>query len=809
MDPLKYINKMIDMYEGPRITAQEPRMGLKPGGIVEPGVVNYALTRSEITKRYMERHPEKKYKTTKTDFIFEGKKISIDVPGMKPESKSKMKDLLKGIEKWKQDPTTENWLKIFRKARKSAPGYKGPISYRHGWSTELRKYLQGEKTEYALTKNIFDQLDIKKTLNLSKDEVKMIKSYVDLQSPAIAERIASEKALRKSFENVIEINKHFKPNPNISLNELTKKIYKSKFIDADAAGKLRMTTSVSDDVAKYLEALKGARDIPKGLKSQWSPPTGKNHKLITDRIFSQTDFRFQEGTLRKYKYSIRDSMLKLRPNTTYNLEKKLKLTKGVLDHAVGLSATFNIAPGYTEAMQVLENAVNKAKGHGIDKPFGEALRAALEKGDFSKIDAYNELAAKWQKKNPGVDVPFIRKGGDPKKLIQHFDDFSPEAQKNILKIAGGKKGLAIETKAMPMGKLLNNWWCGKKTAAGGGRIGFSSGSGCPDSVKRRNFLMLTNDVSTGRVTGEAAEQIAKNAGKVVAKAGSKSALMSILGPAGIGLDIAFEVGSIGLDVAGGKSWNRALQDNWLTGAFISGTGQEEFHKELYAKDSKAQPYGQALDLMVEYNNAQKRIEFVKQSNYRAPGLKEQALAVAERDLRGIEAQYNALTKQGKIMEEGSNEYENYMAAKTEFEDTAKAKSYAAETSLKYQLDTPESSRFTPSDKSTGMKIDFKLPENYTTFKADLPTKEGVTEYFKEHGYDLSPQQADEVIIGEKWRQLFTDPKAAGIRGTQDWRGATGGLANLTRTVAPDSGPMQGLASTPEYDTYRKEYKWQT
>jgi len=37
----------------------------------------------------------------------------------------------------------------------------------------------------------------------------------------------------------------------------------------------------------------------------------------------------------------------------------------------------------------------------------------------------------------------------------------------------------------------------------------------------------------------------------------------------------------------------------------------------------------------------------------------------------------------------------------------------------------------------------------------------------------------------------------------------GGLANLTRTVAPDSGPAsQGLASTPEYDTYRKEYKWQ-
>ena len=88
-----------------------------------------------------------------------------------------------------------------------------------------------------------------------------------------------------------------------------------------------------------------------------------------------------------------------------------------------------------------------------------------------------------------------------------------------------------------------------------------------------------------------------------------------------------------------------------------------------------------------------------------------------------------------------------------------------------------------------MKIDFKLPENYTTFKADLPTKEGVTEYFKEQGYNLSPQQADEVIIGEKWRQLMEQP---GIRGTQERFFATGGLANLTRTVAPDSGGIMRL-----------------
>ena len=167
--------------------------------------------------------------------------------------------------------------------------------------------------------------------------------------------------------------------------------------------------------------------------------------------------------------------------------------------------------------------------------------------------------------------------------------------------------------------------------------------------------------------------------------------------------------------------------------------------------------------------------------------------MAERDLRGIEAQYNALTKHGKIMEEGSNEYENYMAAKTEFEDTAKAKSYGSAASLAYELEARESDRFKPREISP-VKIDFKLPENYTTFEPNLPTTEDINKIWQAQGFEgkVPTDLAKEFITGEKWRQLFTDPKAAGIRGTQDWRGADGGL---TRTVAPDSGPMsQGLRS---------------
>ena len=72
------------------------------------------------------------------------------------------------------------------------------------------------------------------------------------------------------------------------------------------ATKLRLATTTSDDVAKYLQALNGARKVPKGMSSQWSPPTGEKLKGIVSYIGSQTDgFRFREGTLRKYKFSIR------------------------------------------------------------------------------------------------------------------------------------------------------------------------------------------------------------------------------------------------------------------------------------------------------------------------------------------------------------------------------------------------------------------------------------------------------------------------------------------------------------------------
>ena len=81
--------------------------------------------------------------------------------------------------------------------------------------------------------------------------------------------------------------------------------------------------------------------------------------------------------------------------------------------------------------------------------------------------------------------------------------------------------------------------------------------------------------------------------------------------------------------------------------------------------------------------------------------------------------------------------------------------------------------------------------------------EGVYQMYKRGAFDkerMMPSLMDKEAYEEAQQEQFDKDQPMF---------ATGGLVNLTRTVARDSGPMQGLASTPEYATYRKEYKWQT
>jgi hypothetical protein len=551
------------------------------------------------------------------------------------------------------------------------------------------------------------------------------------------------------------------------------------------------------------------------------PDTAGQAKLVSDRILSQNKI-----------------VAEMTPQQLVKDKKFIKSLRTVVNPTTGdLSFT-----GYTKedpkvkfGKKVIRNDLELAK-HAIERAKnGNLIHAEhispvasgkLNIGFPNNLQSANYItnaqidnARRYLKNNP--DTPnakilennFLKENNlriSGKEYVRPFGVDAP-----VFTPATGKSDIVERTfigntQETPIKNTLDNFWCGTGKAYGG-RIGFANGSGCPDSVKRRNFIALNNDVRTGKITGEAAEEIAKKTSDVVAKAGSKSALTKILGPAGFGLDIIYEVASVGTDIYGGKPWREAIQDNWIAGAFMPGTSLEEFHKRLNKKYPETKPYSSGLELEEAYNKKFETIERLKaNTSYRGKAEAEKRLPQLERDLEGIAAQYNA---KGVAMEPGSPEYENYMAAKTEYLDARKATSAATKAKLEMELNRPTSDRFTPRDKSTEMKIDFNIPKGYTmdmaapgapmttSFKPDLPTNEEVTEYYKEKGYDISPQEADEIIIGEKWRQLFEQP---GIRGTQDWRGAGGGMAGIRRpsAIPPESGPMsQGLRSL--YNNGRK------
>ena len=622
-----------------------------------------------------------------------------------------------------------------------------------------------------------------------------------------------------SFDASINaIRNAFVADPDATLEELAKEVYGSDFKKANKSGKLRMMTDISNDVPKFMEALMGVRSV-KGFRIP-------NEEIMLDIISNiennKKGFRFADNTLRLYKFRIRDMALGFDSNMTINERHKLNtLKKGMglsVDETGTLSGTFDKAPGYTSGSQLIDHNLNILKGHTIDKRFNHVLKAMMSddpdklyqwKVNDKKtinvnrnklIELYNNESKKFKKKHK-IDSPVIKVGVSPEKAVSNYGLFSEVEQANmqdVFKKRNFSIGLGKETK--PLKVILDNWWCGRKVAAEGGRIGFKAGSGCPVEVRQRNFLALTDDVAKGRVTGEAAEQIAKNAGKVVAKAGSKTALASILGPAGIGLDIAYEVGSVGTDVLfGGKPFKQALQDNWIIGAFIPGTGQEELNKRLAKLDPKSAVYGQGVAFAEKHDKLSKELERVKaDTTYRGKAFALNRVPELEKQLQETKIQFNNITRDGKALEEGSPEYEKYMGAVTEMEATDKAKSWAAKNlgpaPTRHDI---RSDRFRPDPR--GMQVDYTLPKDYSQSSEtpiDPDEMQYITQYLRDQGIlerrgEMPSWIADEFQHQRKWQQVFEEP---GIRGTQDWRGAGGGLANLTRTVAPDSGPMSGLPS---------------
>ena len=175
------------------------------------------------TAEYMREYRLKNPRAKKViDIIVDGKRYSFEASEgsiIQPGTKDLLKRLISGIKKWKQNPTQENWIKIFRVGATAKT-----TSKQLRTSVQLRDFLQNKSVKEPLWKGLFEKSNIKKLLNLSEADVSKIKTYTPEVFASTRGLIGSKvAALRTPLEKgtndlpeIVKIFDKYKYNTNLS-----------------------------------------------------------------------------------------------------------------------------------------------------------------------------------------------------------------------------------------------------------------------------------------------------------------------------------------------------------------------------------------------------------------------------------------------------------------------------------------------------------------------------------------------------------------------------------------------------------------
>ena len=802
---------------GDRIGFRKPR---KPNSVesfspeIQERIKNFGIKKYNkltTTQKYEVRNP--RTSTTPYTFNFGKKKFDLTVKGLTKSGANNLQELLNLINE--KDLTPNKWFGKTSKARKA----KGGLDL---LARDLVKYLQGfeisDTRGNKINQRIFDELDIKKLIG--KDKIDIL-SQIDGKSfrQTIAKKASAKSKVEASFDAVKFINKEFMLDPDATLEELAEQIY-----GKGASNSVRALKDTQADVAKYLDVLKtGTR---RGVKiPDFKYPSAKKVFEILDSIEDRSStFGFDEGILRDLKFNIRDNLLNFKKGSTTSLRRMLSeviaesnFANNVIDEAVGLSATYDKLPGYTEATQILSKELNQRKAFEIDKPFNQIINKVYDgKATSKEIKAYNAIARKFIKETK-INVPIIKStvtGDDiknPKKYIRNFNSFSPEAQKNILKIAKDKK-FVIQTGAKPLAlqkgkatmetaknflKDLEDLCPNKK--ASGGRIGYQD-AGAVTGTLECGLNQFNKNLKTGNANSSLMRRILANGGNILKSAGKQLnpaellRLRNLIGPQALGFFAAYEAGDITDDILRKNiPVNEALAKNWLTKTFLPYREQGARAKNLL-QSGKLTTDAQkkyALDLMkldqaiikqeqVEQMKLDQGLGYGKDES----GITNEMIDAAEKDLeRRVSAIGDPVFTEGSAIGQEYQTLEDEMIASRLDKFKLPFQSDRG-TRLVNKLAKPPGKRIGPMTAKKEMKVDFSLP----TYDRSFPSSNKfLNQYLESIG--KTPLQPGE---GTLFR--MNQPNQRGLYGTQE-KFASGGLANLTDTIPPESGPMsQGLRS---------------
>ena len=422
---------------------------------------------------------------------------------------------------------------------------------------------------------------------------------------------------KKPFDRAVKAIHRIAMNDPTDINnarQLAGLIYGNTSDDA-----LRM---VAQDLIRYQEFLLGFREVP-GIIS----PQG----LMLDEILSEFPPQNQWGKfaseeLRRSKLNIRDKLLKTKGQKLQtlrtNILKVIDTDLFNLDEVVGIAATFENAPGYTELTQVINKKINSRKGLIIDGPFSRLFPKVLDgTANTSDIDDFNKVSKAFQKKYK-VDTPIIvsERGQklDASKYVKNFDALSEPAKKNITDIATSK-GVVIKTEGVPLTEDLKPGtplykqlmkFC-PNAKANGGTVGTCSIDEAVTGMRNEITKVRTGAASAGEASRLANKF--KNFGSKGARALVKAGLVGEV----------FLEAALGFDkvISEGESTMQALRKSYLT-APLRGLGlmksyDEGVREELIGAATDKDKVEYVLDqqeLINDKNEAVKKLQRLK-DNY--------------------------------------------------------------------------------------------------------------------------------------------------------------------------------------------------
>jgi len=310
------------------------------------------------------------------------------------------------------------------------------------------KTLTNKINKIAKPKNFNKELYFK---DPSADEISKIKNLIK-ENREIGVKSMAEKKQAGSYEPIRAIHKELIRDPDATPTELAEAIY--------GKANAKNLRNIGNDASMYVEFLSGSRKVP-GITA----PTIMMSENILGNILMPGSgfFNFGNAERRNAMLKERDKILKITDpnNRLFTIRNRLlRNLRGQgfnIDEAMGLSATYERAPGYSELAQITSPEVNYIKGNTIDRDFSRIFDKVIkgEQNLGSEIKKFNQDSRAFQK-NYGIDTPIIEyKPGeklDASKFVKNFDKLTPEAQANVSQLAD--QGIALRSKAMPMGALL-------------------------------------------------------------------------------------------------------------------------------------------------------------------------------------------------------------------------------------------------------------------------------------------------------------------------------------------------------------------